>query len=303
MKLMTPADVVVPDQEFLVDYHDSVVTGITLARSSRVAVVGLARQIADILPVTLKRIESLSESFDGFFVHVVENDSTDGTDEILKSWSPGFDVSIDSRKLDRPHLPAERDAIRTRPLAEYRQSCLEVVEDMDLDYVIVMDFDAWGGFLTEGIMSSIAHLGEQSRGWPRGGDGEYFGMASIGLGQMPGCVDSQGKRQWFNYDAWAHRPTWSWRQRPEMWFHHLVPPFGCPPIEVNSAFGGLCVYQFQDYIKGQYSGVLFGQGDCEHVAFHRSICKATGRRMAINPSSVGLMFWSVDEEEEAADAA
>lgn len=299
MQLMTPADVVVPDLEFIDDYHDSVVTGITVAKDARVMVVGLAREIAKILPVTLDRIECLAPSFHEFRVHVVENDSTDGTDEILREWTPDFDFTFDSQQHDRPHLPASRGADRTRPLAEYRQRCVEEAKLYDLDYVIVMDLDAWGGFLVEGIMSSIAHLGESGR---RGRlfepEPDYFGMASIGLGQMPGFEDAEGKPQWFNYDAWAHRPTWSWRQRPEMWFHHWIPPFGCPPIEVNSAFGGLCVYNHEDYIKGQYSGVLFGQGDCEHVAFHRSIWKATGRRMAINPSSVGLMFW-----QEADDAA
>lgn len=289
MEVKTPADVVQLDPEFADDYHDAAIAGMTLAKKSNVLVTGLARNIAEIAPLTMKRLEAMSKLFKEFHVHVVENDSDDGTPDFIRDWQPGFKVTLDSSSLDRPHLPASRDAERTVALAEYRQRGVWFAETLDIDYVIVMDWDAWGGFIHEGVLTSIHYLDNSSRGiFERDG---YFGMASVGLAQF------EGSDNWFNYDAWAHRPTWSWRQRPEMWYHHLVPPFGAPPIEVNSAFGGLCVYHVDDYIKGQYSGYHLGVGDCEHVAFHRSIAKATGRTMALNPSSVGLMFWNLEGNE------
>lgn len=296
MKIIQPQDVIEIDDEFAEEYHDSVVGGLSIAAEASVAVVGLARNIAQVAPLTMERLEKLSKLFLDFSVVIVENDSDDGTPELLGGWEPEFDVTLISEKLDRPHLPAQRDAERTVPLAEYRQKCLEIVRDYDdwPDYVIVMDYDSWGGYLAEGIMSSLHYLKE---------DGLYYGMASMGLAQIPQLRNNDGTFSWFNYDAWAFRPLYSWRQRPEMWMHHWKPPFGAPPIEVNSAFGGLCVYSTEDYLRGRYVGTLFGRGDCEHVAFHRSISQATGKMMGLNPSSVGVMFWQDEEEARAADAA
>jgi len=291
MEVKTPGDVIELDPEFADAYHDAAIAGMTLARSSKVLVTGLARNIANIAPLTMKRLEGLSKLFKEFQVHVVENDSTDGTPDLIREWQPGFKVTLDSSTLDRPHLPASREAERTIALAEYRQRGVRFAESLDIEYVIVLDWDAWGGFLNEGVLTSLHYLSNNNNKGIFERDG-YFAMASIGLAQFPGSDN------WFNYDAWAHRPLWSWRQRPEMWYHHFVPPFGCPPIEVSSAFGGLCVYNVDDFITGQYSGHHLGSGDCEHVAFHRSIAKATGKSMALNPSSVGLMFWNLDEDSE-----
>lgn len=294
MKIITPKDVVTLDPEFAENYHDSVIGGMRIAKRSNVVVVGLARQIAQVVPLTLQRLSILSKFFDQFSVVVVENDSTDGTPDLFKEWSPGFNVIVESEKLDRPHLPTQRDSERTIPLAEYRQRCLEIAEGLDPDYVIVMDYDAWGGFLNEGIMSSLHYLHQ----------GPWIGLGSVGLAQIPQLRNEDGSYSWFHYDAWAYRPTWSWRQRPEMWIHHLTPPFGCPPIEVNSCFGGCAVYHACDALRGRYSGTLFGAGDCEHVAFHRSLLAGLDddAKIGINPSSVGVMFWQT-EESEASEAA
>lgn len=296
-KIITPGDVVKLDDEFAEQYHDAVISGMRVAEKSRVVVVGLARQIAEIVPLTKGRLEVMSELFGEFEVVVVENDSTDGTPDLFREWEPGFNVTVESQSLDRPHLPASREADRTRPLAEYRQRCVQIVSEMDEmpDYVIVMDYDSWGGFLNEGILTSLHYLDDDPHA--------RFGMASLGLAQIPQIKTFSGECAWIHYDAWAYRPVWSWRQRPEMWVHYLVPPLGCPPIEVASAFGGLAVYRTEDYLLGRYSGTLFGAGDCEHVAFHRSIYNETGKVMYLNPSSVGVMFWQPEQQESNAAAA
>ena len=292
--MITPGQLVKLTPEFEEAYHDALYGGKKIAEESKVVVVGLARQIADIVPLTKKRLESLDKRFGGFGVCVVENDSTDGTAELFEEWDAPFDVDVESSDLGRPHLPASRGAERTVALAEYRTQCQDMVRELhdDADYVIVMDYDSWGGFLEEGILTSLYYLER----------GHYAGMASVGLGQIE-QFKLDGKYAWFNYDAWAHRPTWSWRQYPEMWYHHLIPPFGCPPIEVNSAFGGLAVYKTEHYLAGTYGGTLFGVGDCEHVVFHRSIAREQYETMALNPSSVGVMFWREGLEDANAAAA
>lgn len=293
MKIIKPQSLVELDEEFAERYHDALYSGLRIAKASNVVVVGLARQIAHIVPLTKERLEAFAEHFDGFSVVVVENDSTDGTADLFNDWNPGFDVYVESKKLDRPHMPASRSADRTIALAEYRQRCIDIVLEshIEADYVIVLDYDAWGGFLLEGLLTSLHELDKEP---------DCFAMASVGLAQIEQVKDKEGKPMWINYDAWAHRPAWSWRQRDEMWYHFLIPPFGAPPIPVNSAFGGLCVYKIDDYVSGIYGGRLFGIGDCEHVIFHRSISSKTGRWMGLNPSSVGVMFWQPQEGDDAA---
>jgi hypothetical protein len=104
-----------------------------------------------------------------------------------------------------------------------------------------------------------------------------------------------------HYDAFACR--WNhWRQRDQQWFHHWHPPVGSPPVEVNSAFGQLAIYDGLRFLQGRYDG-----SDCEHVTFHRSIQAAAsqedgdyyhgpgGTRMALNPSMRCVSFWIPDE--------
>lgn len=292
MKIITPQSRIELDEEFAEEYHDALYGGLRIAKTANVVVVGLARQIAEIVPLTKSRLEEFAEKFYGFSVVVVENDSTDGTADLFDDWNPGFDVFVESSTLERPHLAAARSAERTMALAEYRNRCVQIVTEnhLDADYVIVMDYDSWGGYLLEGLLTSLHHL-EQREG--------CFGMASVSLAQIEHVKDNDGKPMWINYDAWAHRPMWSWRQRSEMWYHMLVPPFGAAPIPVNSAFGGMAVYKTDDYISGIYGGRLFGIGDCEHVVFHRSITMKSQRWMALNPSSVGVMFWQPQEDADA----
>jgi len=71
------------------------------------------------------------------------------------------------------------------------------------------------------------------------------------------------------------------------WGFQWLPPVGSPPVLVASAFGGMCIYRTDAYLKGTYDGVH----DVEHVPFHQSIAKATGQHLYLNPSQRMLMNW------------
>ena len=68
-------------------YERRVADGMRRMEQRRVVIAGLARNLAKILPQTIKRIESLGERFADYRVVIYENDSTDRTLEILKSWA------------------------------------------------------------------------------------------------------------------------------------------------------------------------------------------------------------------------
>ena len=50
------------------------------------------------------------------------------------------------------------------------------------------------------------------------------------------------------------------------WFQWWLPIPGSPPIKVNSAFGGCCIYKTDKYLSGRYNG-----SNCEHVTLHGDI--------------------------------
>ena len=265
-----PEDFWVIDGGYEEMYHRKVDEGRKVAHESQLAVVGLARNCAKNLRNTLELLSELSEPFFSTGGYVFENDSVDGTKEILNRYKPEW-VTVKSQDLNRPHLPGEFQGPRTEALAEYRNSCVDWVKEnaSHTDFVVVLDLDADGGFSIDGVLNSI--------GWLVGSKG-LAGLGSFSLAR----ITSDGVEKFSHYDAFAARLNW-WRDRREeigsSWFHTLLPPAGSPPFIMNSCFGGLAVYKTQAFVEGTYSG-----NDCEHVMFHKTLA-ARGWSLALNPGS------------------
>ena len=279
-----PGNVLPVDPEFAGLYADMTAEGALIAAKSKVAIVGLARNVAGILPLSIKRIKDTVRHFAGWKAFVVENDSTDGTKEILTQWATDDPEQVVVQLLEngRPHLHGFEPA-RTQAMAQYRNACRVLVQQHypEADYVIAVDLDAWGGWSVHGVMNGI--------GWhaqlPKAGC-----MASTSLFKHAGTL-IDGKAQWSHYDNWAYR--WlGWSPRLGPWFTFWLPPPGAPPIEVNSAFGGLAIYKTEPYLESMYSGE-----DCEHVPFHNRM-KQKGWTIHLNPAQRCVMTWLVEADEE-----
>lgn len=281
-------DVALPvDYEFAGLYADVTCEGALVAAKSKVAIVGLARDIGGTLPWSIKRIEETARHFAGWKAFVVENDSTDGTKDVLQRWAMDDPLHVIVQTLDngRPHLHGFEPA-RTVAMADYRNRCRELVQKHypEADYVIVVDLDAWGGWSIHGVMNGI--------GWherlPKAAC-----MASTSLFKHIGTL-IDGKAPWAHYDNWAYR--WlGWTARLGPWFTFWLPPPGAVPIQVNSAFGGLAIYKTQPYLEAEYSGE-----DCEHVPFHRRMIEK-GWTIHLNPAQRCVMTWLAEDAEEPSD--
>jgi hypothetical protein len=281
-------DVALPvDYEFAPLYADITCEGALVAAKSKVAIVGLARDLGGILQISIDRIYETVRHFADWKAVVFENDSTDGTKEVLRKWATDDPEHVVVQLVDngRPHLHGfERD--RVVALADYRNRCREMVREHmpDADYVIVLDLDAWGGWSNHGIINGI--------GWharmPKAGC-----MASTSLFKHQGTL-IDGRAPWAHYDNWAYR--WlGWTNRIGPWFTFWLPPPGAPPIEVNSAFGGCGLYKAKAYLQAEYSG---DDGDCEHVSFHRTM-KSKGWTVHLNPAQRCVMTWLAEAEESS----
>jgi hypothetical protein len=198
------------------------------------------------------------------------------------------EATFTSQRLDREHYGAEFAGRRTIALAEYRTACQRWVADTcaDYDLVVVIDWDAWGGWSHAGVMHGIGALHATP---------DAYGMAGVALIQHPVMAMGEDRQpklvaDFVNYDAWAYRLNSYWDDYTAGlggWKHSHLPPVGSPPFPVCSAFGGMAIYDSFAFLRGHYDG----EKDCEHVAFHRSITERTGQKLYLDPSMRTVMHW------------
>lgn len=288
-----PEHLIYPLDYFAADFERTYKLGESVWADSDVAFVGLARNCAPWLKQNLARLEQLAAGCRSWRMHIETNDNTDDTDQVLVNFCADFEqATFTSQRLDRQQFSAEFAGPRTQALAEYRTACQRWVRECaaGVDFVVVLDFDMWGGWSHAGIMHGVGSLTLKP---------DAYGMASVSLFQMPVVMqqeDGSGKpgQAWLHYDCWALRLNSAWDDYQSGWGgwkHHWLPPVGSPPIPVCSAFGGMAIYDVDAYLKGQYDGT-----DCEHVGFHRTIAEKTGRQLFLDPAMRTVMHWLEAED-------
>ncbi len=275
------------DKEFQDSYDRMVALGREAAKHGDAVIVGIARNAMPHLTNTLALVAEAVPQFRSCKMFVFENDSSDWTDKYLDAFS-----------ADNPWLTVEHGALggpdsrgfepeRTIRLAHCRNKCLEWVRANapQATWVIVLDLDPHGGFSVDGIFNSIGWLASKATEPSVRRPG---GMASFSLWAEQHEDDKPPRIA--HYDAYAARPNW-WRDRREeigfAWFSMLLFPVGAPPVPMNSAFGGLCVYTADAILA---PSVRYEGGDCEHVALHRHMQRA-GYQLYLNPGSRYIAHW------------
>jgi len=282
-----PGWLINPIEPFGDEFRTDVARGEEVLRQSRIAVTGLARDCEESLRDNLERAVGLFSIAKDWRLHVRENDSKDGTKAVLGRFcSRNRWASCHCEDNGRERLENAFAGPRTVALAEYRQACADWAAEQDVDYVVVIDWDAWGGWTVQGLLSGFARLADSA---------DAFGVASVSLLEHPSQTYDMASQtlkavgQWIHYDCWALRLNCyldDYSAGVGGWKHSWLPFVGSPMIPVCSAFGGLCVYRAEDFLVGRYDG-----SDCEHVPFHRSIAEKTGRRLYLNPSQRTVMKW------------
>ena len=278
-----------PLPPFVSDYWMAVEDGLRDASTANVRVVGLARNCREQLLDNLDLIEMHAHRFGSLRLHVVENDSDDGTDEALLEWCGKRDwASCHTLTLGRQQRSTEFQGPRTTELAEYRTLCQQMVAT-DTDFVIVLDMDtAW--WSVPGMFHGIGMVQRFPSVW---------GSASVSMAEHMMHTIHGEKLGIIHYDAWALRLNSWWDDYQGGlggWKHYWFPAIGSPAVPVCSAFGGLCVYRAKEYLSGVYSG-----DDCEHVTFHRSIYGKHGGSLVINPAQRTMMRYLSEVSDGGSD--
>lgn len=284
-----PEDFWLVENDYQEQYDKMVAQGRHVAADLDACIVSIGRNATPYLKNTLELVKETQAGFRDCRFFCYENDSDDGTDEILRSFAA--DNSWAETKHETLGVLDQRgfEPERTERLAKCRNICMNWVRKNALQtaWTIVLDLDPHHGFSVDGIFNSIGWL---SRLTPVPAIMQPGAMAaySLWLG-----TDPNGNYGVAQYDAWAARLNW-WEDRREkigmQWFHSLLPPVGSRPFPMNSAFGGLCVYKTAAFLSGGYSGE-----DCEHVPHHKRMQEA-GWQLYLNP---GCRYVAVKRDPDA----
>jgi len=192
-------------------------------------------------------------------------------------------VTVSSTDYGWEHLHGF-EATRVERYAKFRNEFREIAREKhpDADVVLVVDMDLWGGWSVPGLLNGCGWLQRKKAA---------ACMASTSLFQHRFYAEGPG---WGHYDTWALR-VYGWKHKLAAWKTLWVPPPGCEPIKVYSAFGGAALYRPEAFYAHEYSSF---QGDIEHAGLHASMI-SDGWEIYLNPAQRSLMLWLTDEADNA----
>ena len=263
-----PEDAFPPRPELVTAYRQTCQRGYAAMAGMRVAITGLARNIGDLLPLTIARIERLAARFANYRVILYENDSTDTTKPLLLRWANANPrVIVTMENCADPTNPTTRCLARAERMARYRERCQALVLEHcgDFDATIVLDLDVAGGWSEDGVANSFGQ-----RDWDFiGTNGLIFRREGLQINAL---------RQ---YDMWALRLDKQLTPIPTSRASRHIYHRGEPLVPVTSCFGGMGIYRMEAFRQGRY-----GAADCEHVIFHRHLLEHGFSRLFLNPSQI-----------------
>jgi hypothetical protein len=269
-------------------YNQHIEYGNAFIKNKKVLFLGLCRDVEDIIESNLSKISKLGEKFQEYKIILFENDSKDKTNSIIKNLAINNpNIHLISQTLNRQKYGPCQDKQRIIALAEYRNLLKKYAKEhyINYDYVIVIDTD-FLDFSINGIINSFGYFATNSN----------IGAIAGNSFTMNPCFHNNKLSLW-NYDSWAYREYWwnNWQIESfnellnydrMVWFGYYIPPVGLPPKQVNSAFGGACIYDSKYY----FSNVDYGAFDCEHVCFHYNLyVNNPNFQLFINPSQIMLL--------------
>jgi len=245
----------------------------------RAIFVGCARNCRPHVRGVLQNVEEFAKNFREAAYVFVENDSADGTPAVLQRWLSARSLA----KLIQLEGLTAKHPLRTARIAAARNAYLDHIAAsylQDFDYIVAIDFDDVNAdpISPTGFQDALSLL-ERDRTY----------VAAFA------CSDP------VYYDVWALRhPEWCprdvWDEAREsrelteasairryVRTRQIPIPADSPPIEVQSAFGGIGIYRLPSALSARYVGLTpLGGECCEHVGFNLTVGKSG--KLVIVPS-------------------
>jgi hypothetical protein len=248
--------------------------------------VGIARDVRPYVSDVLANVGHCAECFADKKILLVENDSVDGTQEILYRWAATADRYIYIRADN--NLPPDLE--KTERLAHFRNIYLREIEKdeyREFEYVVVFDCDNVNSTWIDraAFIDAVRFLAAEEQ------------HAAV-------FANTRG----FYYDIWSLRhPVWCagdcWNDVELLKAFTSDAMLSCvgarqiqirptsAPIPLTSAFGGLAIYKRRFLLGKRHSGrKCDGPIICEHVPVNESIAADGGKLFIFPPLQVSTPY-------------
>lgn len=208
---------------------------------------GIAKNVANVVRHSITYVEEAAKLFSDYKVVIYENDSTDGTLDILLEWQKNNEnVVIISEILN---APPQRDL---NIMAYARNKYLDYVKKYynDYDILIVFDMDFIHPWDYDGIRESLDYIDLWNSVCSYG----VFNSNDLRLYDAFAYIDYDGALN-------ANHPNYWTEYVPSVQISYpdnILKP-------VLSCFGGLAIYKIKELMSCDYKSVLNG---CEHIPFN-----------------------------------
>lgn len=232
-----------------------------------VLVVGIVRDIAEPLRKSIDRLMKLLPIFTRYQVFIYENDSTDGTKQVLQEAKDAFPDHFHYQcedKIDDKLAVLYTKVERYEKMAEYRNKYIEELRKPQydhMDYVMVFDFDSKGMF-TANQLQRVFSISEpwdalfaHAQAWYRHVKSSFYNVLQTNSGyDTLAFVSADDTVFGFGQGIWGKHKR-------------LVMRDDGPLVHVKSAFNGLSIYPRHILMQVRYSG----RGQCEHIRLHQDM--------------------------------
>ena len=266
--------------------------------SKKIVLTGLLRNSEKAIGLWQKWLERFVKEWKDYRIVLSENNSTDETRPLLLQWQQKNKkvillcddeekinhkecklTGIFERQYEGQNLAPDQERIQKMSILRnlYHDYCCKHFSDFD--YVLVIDFDLNGDLYFDGIYHSIGLFTEDE---------------SLDAVACNGMLWNSDKKDFEYYDSFAHIDkgesylfsSFLAKQQHDEYVHSTVNDLYRnfeSPREVESAFGGACLYRTKPFCEGKYS-----YSDeflsCEHGHFHQNM------KLSVNPHMVFLIM-------------
>ena len=269
------------------DYTNKIQKGYAIMKTKTLIIGGLCRNSADKIDNLKKRVEHLGSFYKDYRCIIFENDSNDGSRELLKKLCKKNNKFI---LMDCPEAPdcklnevsathhGMMSQLRMKKMANYRNRLLEHIKHYynDYDCVAFMDYDIKGPINMDGVAHSF---------------GFYNEWDSISAYGIHGGSLLLGKQVY--YDSLAYKDIDDHYNISNN-ILDIIPitlslkkyKIGDKPFKVKSGFCGLAFYNMT--IFNDSRNINYTPKDnnyiCEHIILHNNMIEHGYDKIFINPN-------------------
>lgn len=256
-------------------------------KSKSIIVCSIVRNAEKGLRRNIPTVKALCRLFGDYHVVVYENDSTDGTKEVLREWmaEDGEHVEALLNDTDPAKTIPSASAVKVNPffsrkriekMVALRNRYLEHVESRGwtADYLMVVDLDV-AQISLEGILTSFVPIAPA-----------WDAVTAYGYSTSPSL-----QRRYHDTYALVKQGEQGVAQT-EKSIHDAALDFAAVLgkgewMRVDSAFGGLAIYRFE-CVRGLRYEVMDNDDErvevrCEHQSIYKQMCSRGFGRIYVNP--------------------